>query len=183
MIELLFTGLILAVAAVTSLALSARQSAARRFILVGLCAATFVVTGVLAEEFLGHPKPIALEWRDGEATVIANSFDEGEAIYLWLLWADENVPRAYVVPWDEHVAAEIAAAVEGVEQEGGEVIASVGDDRPIPPGELQDDLASASSEASLEDRSLIIYRTPHPKPPDKPAPRSARTYTFGPGRS
>lgn len=183
MIELLFAGLVLAVAAVTWLALSARQSAARRLILVGLCAASFVLTGVLAEEFLGHPKPIAVEWRAGEATVVATSFAEGEAIYLWLLWPDENVPRAYAVPWDERVAAEIAAAVEGVEQDGGEVVASVGDERQTPPGELEGELEGGATEGSLENRELIVYPSPHPRPPDKPGPRSPQTYTFAPNRS
>jgi len=183
MTELLFTAFIVAVAAVVSLALAAPQRGGRRLMLVGLCAVTFVLTAALAEELLGHPKPIAVEWRSGEATVIAYDFDEGRAIYVWLAWPEEDVPRAYALPWDEHVAREIAEAQQGVDADGGEVVAALAGGRSDEPGERFENQSSGSTDGSLEDRDVMFYPVPHPKPPDKPEPDAARSYLFSPGKS
>jgi hypothetical protein len=53
-------------------------------------------------DLLGRPKPVAMAWaeeRVGEATVLAASLREGEAIYLWLQLDGAPAPRAYVRPW------------------------------------------------------------------------------------
>ena len=183
MTELLFTVFIVVITAVISLALAAPQSGGRRLMLVGLCAATLVLTGVVTQEFLGRPKPIVIEWRAGEATVLAHEFDEGEAIYLWLLWPSEDFPRAYVLPWDARTAREITEAQEGVEQDGGALVTTVAGDRSERPGERQQAGTDGSIDASLGDRDLMFYAVPHPKPPDKPEADTARSTRFVHGDS
>jgi hypothetical protein len=59
-------------------------------------------------QLLALPKPVALEWwqaRTEEATVLAASLREDEAIYLWLQLKDVSEPRAYELPWHLSFAA------------------------------------------------------------------------------
>ena len=62
---------------------------------------------------LSMPKPVELEWwhaRAEEATVLASTFREGEAIYLWLQLHDSADPRAYSLPWSRDLAEQLQAA-------------------------------------------------------------------------
>lgn len=62
---------------------------------------------------LSMPKPVELEWwhaRAEEATVLASTFREGEAIYLWLQLHDNAEPRAYSLPWSRDLAEQLQAA-------------------------------------------------------------------------
>jgi hypothetical protein len=52
-------------------------------------------------QLLALPKPVALEWWQAnaeEATVLAASLREDEAIYVWLQLKDVVEPRAYALP-------------------------------------------------------------------------------------
>jgi hypothetical protein len=69
---------------------------------------------------LGRPLPGWLELPDQrDAQVLAASFDEGKAIYVWLRvpWADE--PRAYALPWSEATAASLHDVMRQAQQDGG----------------------------------------------------------------
>jgi hypothetical protein len=62
---------------------------------------------------LSMPKPAQLEWWHAhaeEATVLASSFREDEAIYLWLQLGDLPEPRAYALPWSRDLAEQLQAA-------------------------------------------------------------------------
>lgn len=75
-------------------------------------------------ELLGRPKPAELEWsRSGQedATVLAARMREGEAIYLWLGFADLGEPRSFVLPWNEAMARELYGAQGEARESGGEV--------------------------------------------------------------
>jgi hypothetical protein len=64
-------------------------------------------------QLLALPKPVALEWwraHAEEATVLASSFREEEAIYLWLQLRGLTEPRAYVLPWSRDLAEQLQAA-------------------------------------------------------------------------
>ncbi len=178
MMEFLFVAFVLSVAGVATLALWARQSAPRRFILVGLVAITFGFTGLLGSEFLSRPKPVAMEWRTGEANVIAHTFDEGRAIFLWLSWPDDTSPRAYVLPWSEETARQMEDALRGVEEQGGEVVAALGGDEVARPNDQKAGEPITPFERSLENRDLIIYATPPAKLPDQPTPQQPLRYRF-----
>lgn len=69
-------------------------------------------------ELLGKPKPISLEFRDLKgSTILAYTFVEGTAIYLWL---DRNgQPMTFVLPWSTEDAQDIQDAVEGAGKIGG----------------------------------------------------------------
>lgn len=69
-------------------------------------------------ELLGKPKPISLEFRNLKgSTILAYTFVEGTAIYLWL---DRNgVPMTFVLPWSTEQAQDIQDAVEGAAKIGG----------------------------------------------------------------
>ena len=66
-------------------------------------------------EVLSKPKPVSFEWyergADG-AEVLSVSFDEGEAIYLWLRLDGSSEPRAYVMPWNVRLAEKLEQAVD-----------------------------------------------------------------------
>ena len=62
---------------------------------------------------LSMPKPVVLYWwlaRAEVATVLASTFREGEAIYLWLQLHDSAEPRAYSLPWSRDLAEQLQAA-------------------------------------------------------------------------
>ena len=64
-------------------------------------------------QLLALPKPVALEWWQAnaeEATVLASSFREDEAIYLWLQLRGLAEPRAYTLPWSRDLAEQLQAA-------------------------------------------------------------------------
>ena len=64
-------------------------------------------------ELLSRPKPVALEWlkRDAkEAKLVAATYDEGQAIYIWLTMPEVREPRAYTLPWDVKTAQQLQDA-------------------------------------------------------------------------
>lgn len=72
-------------------------------------------------ELLGRPKPTALEWTldlVSEATVLAVSLRENEAIYLWLQFDAGSEPRAYVLPWRMDDAKQLHQAMRQAEANG-----------------------------------------------------------------
>ena len=76
------------------------------FLLIGI-----VYAGSI--DLLGSPQPIELEWRTpDDATVLASSMREGEAIYVWLQAANATEPRSYVLPWNTKTAQQLQNALE-----------------------------------------------------------------------
>ncbi len=66
-------------------------------------------------EMLSKPKPVRFEWYEqnvDKALLLSASFDEGEAIYLWLRLDGSFEPRAYVLPWNLQLAEKLEDAVE-----------------------------------------------------------------------
>jgi hypothetical protein len=64
-------------------------------------------------ELLSKPKPASFEWYEREAdraVLLSASFDEGEAIYLWLRLDGSLEPRSYVVPWNLKLAEKLEDA-------------------------------------------------------------------------
>jgi len=74
----------------------------------------FLPTAYLGlSRLLSMPKPVQLEWWHShaeEATVLASSFLEDEAIYLWLQMGSLPEPRAYALPWNRDLAEQLQAA-------------------------------------------------------------------------
>ncbi len=67
---------------------------------------------------LSKPKPVDLEWAHRnatEATVLAATLRENEAIFLWLQLEDVAEPRAYVMPWDRQMAEQLQDALREAE--------------------------------------------------------------------
>lgn len=104
-------------------------------------------------ELLSRPKPVALEWlkRDAkEAKLVAASYDEGNAIYIWLTMPNEPEPRAYSLPWDVKTAQQLQDAQRKAKERKNGVRVR----KPF--------------ETSREDREPMFYAAPHrvmkPKP-------------------
>jgi hypothetical protein len=101
---------------------------------------------------LGQPKPVQLEWYRAhapEATVLASSFRENQAIYLWLQLAGVVEPRAYALPWSRDLAEQLQTA----QREAAENQSQVQMRLPF--------------EQSLEDREPKFYAMPQPQLPPK----------------
>jgi hypothetical protein len=101
---------------------------------------------------LSMPKPIQLEWwlaKADEATVLASSFRENEAIYLWLQLRNVAEPRAYALPWNRDLAEQLQTA----QREAAENQTQVQMRLPFEP--------------SLEDREPKFYAMPQPQLPPK----------------
>ena len=138
----------------------------RRLVIKGTAVATSVlflpVSYASLVELLSKPKPIALEWWQGqaaEAEVLASRLVEDEGIYLWLQLPDIVEPRAYVLPWDRSRAEELQQATRDAEQQGSGV------EMRLP------------FEASLEDREPKFYVRPQPAlPPKQQPPPSPQLY-------
>jgi hypothetical protein len=85
-----------------------------------LLAVVYLAVLIGGARLLGRPLPSWLELPDQrDAQVLAASFDEGKAIYVWLRvpWADE--PRAYALPWSESTAAALHDVMQQVQANGG----------------------------------------------------------------
>lgn len=89
------------------------------------------ITGLLSAsayasyaDLLSKPKPVSLEWAQrqiGEATVLAASLRENEAIYLWLEFEGAKSPRAYALPWSQEAAEQLQKAMREAEEQGSGV--------------------------------------------------------------
>ena len=117
---------------------------------VGIGITALVYGGVL--EMMSRPKTVRLEWRNlAEATVLAASMREGEAIYVWLEIEGTNEPRAYALPWDMQAAQELQQAMSDAESNGTGVKVS----QPFEP--------------TLDTGEPKFYAMPQPALPPKPA--------------
>jgi len=101
---------------------------------------------------LSLPKPVGFEWAHRhlpDATVLAASIREGEAIYLWLGMAGVAEPRAYVLPWDRRVAEQLQSTMDEAEANGSGV------------------RMTTPFEPSQDAREPKFYAMPQPAPPAK----------------
>jgi hypothetical protein len=103
-------------------------------------------------DLLSKPKPVDLEWWQGnaaEAEVLASRLVEDQAIYLWLQLPGVVEPRAYALPWNRARAEQLQQAMREAQQQGGGVRMRL----PFEP--------------SLEDRAPKFYAQPQPALPPK----------------
>jgi len=62
-------------------------------------------------DLLSRPKPLSYEFRAAsEVTLISSYLDEGNAIYLWIVFPESSVPRAYALPWSRDRAEQLQKA-------------------------------------------------------------------------
>ena len=103
-------------------------------------------------QLLALPKPVGLEWWQAnaqEATVLAASLREDEAIYLWLQLKDVPEPRAYALPWHRDLAEQLQAAQREAEESQSQVQMRL------------------PFEDSLDDLEPKFYAMPQPQLPPK----------------
>ena len=103
-------------------------------------------------QLLALPKPVDLEWwraNAEEATVLAASLREDEAIYLWLQLKDVPEPRAYALPWHRDLAEQLQAAQREAEESQTQVQMRL------------------PFEDSLDQREPKFYAMPQPQMPAK----------------
>jgi hypothetical protein len=103
-------------------------------------------------QLLALPKPVGLEWWQAnaqEATVLAASLREDEAIYLWLQLKDVPEPRAYALPWHRDLAEQLQAAQREAEESQTQVQMRL------------------PFEDSLDDLEPKFYAMPQPQLPPK----------------
>ena len=91
-------------------------------------ATAVAITGLLSAsayasyaDLLSKPKPVSLEWAQRhatEATVLAASLRENEAIFLWLEFEGVSGPRAYMLPWSQETAEQLQSAMREAEENG-----------------------------------------------------------------
>ena len=115
------------------LCMRAGQSAVGRVAIVGVLLALLGVMAVAGSELLGRPKPYAIELhRSPDATLIAWTYREGVAIWVWAQVPGDVEPRSYRLPWSERGAEERGQATDEAGRDGtGRVILRMD----YPPGE------------------------------------------------
>jgi hypothetical protein len=155
------TQLFAVIAVLTGLVTSFSVWAPRR---LGLKLAAFAVALLFLptayaglSRLLSMPKPVELEWwhaRAEEATVLASTFREDEAIYLWLQLRGLAEPRAYSLPWSRDLAEQLQAA----QREASETQSQVQMRLPF--------------EHSLDDQEPKFYAMPQPQLPPKELDRA-----------
>jgi hypothetical protein len=123
-VYVLFCVLLALVAVLASIAVWSPRATRLRAVAVALVAG-FVPLGYLTlTEVLSQPKPMTHEWFKGsvdEATVLSVSFDEGNAIYLWLQF-DDPEPRYYRLPWRPVLAQKLQNYVDEAIRKGARVM-------------------------------------------------------------
>ncbi len=120
-----FCVLLAVVAVLASIAVWAPRPARLRAVAVGLVAAFVPLGYVTLTEILSQPKPMSHEWFKGhvdEATVLGVSFDEGNAIYLWLILDGAPEPRFYRLPWKPVLAQKLQDYIDEGLRKGARVI-------------------------------------------------------------
>ncbi len=121
----IFAGAAGLVALLATIAIWSPRATRIRVIAV-IVTACFLPLGYLEMlELLSKPKPMAFEWIDKDAalaTVLGVSFEEGEAIYLWLRLEDEPKPRYYVLPWRQSLAERLEDVLEDATSSSGTVV-------------------------------------------------------------
>ncbi len=113
-------------AAVSAIALATIAVLAPRRLLMRVGAV--VATGLLLgsgyfgfADLLSRPKPVRLAWAESatvDATLLGSSYEEGEAIYLWLQLPGEGEPRAYSLPWNPNQAESLEKARREAKSKG-----------------------------------------------------------------
>lgn len=94
-------------------------------VVFGLAALVLGYAYAAGAELLGRPKPLRLagfERGVENATVIGSTYEEGRAIYLWLILPGSAVPRAYVLPWSQEAAEDLLRAEEAAGANGTRVM-------------------------------------------------------------
>ena len=186
LISAAFAGWVVATAALAFSAIGAPIHWARRLVLVAILPVALGLGGWIMMTLMTGPKPHYLEWREGETALLAHSWIEGEAIFLWVRWPDEDMPRAYRLPWSEETAEQIEKAQQTVEAEGGETVVEfreglTGENAMVAENEAD---VRLDFELSLEERRPpTIYALPQPTPPAKPAAEQGPVINFGRGGS
>jgi hypothetical protein len=75
-------------------------------------------------DLLGRPKPVVL-LQDivsrPDATVIAATMEEGERIWLWVVFEPSAEPRAFSLPWELELAKQLRRAQADGERQGSKV--------------------------------------------------------------
>lgn len=117
------------------------------------------ITGLLSAsayasyaDLLSKPKPVSLEWAQrhvGQATVLAASLQEDEAIYLWLEFDGVDSPRAYALPWSREAAEQLQKAMREAAEQGTGV-------------QMQ-----TPFETDREPTEMMFHATPQPAMPPK----------------
>ena len=115
----LFGAVAVLAGAISSISIWAPRRLAMKLLAVGAVTLFLPTAYAGFAQLLALPKPVGLEWRQAnaaEATVLAASLREGEAIYLWLQLKDVREPRAYTLPWHRDLAEQLQAAQREAEE-------------------------------------------------------------------
>jgi hypothetical protein len=164
MIELtyLFGAAALLAGALASISVWAPRRLAVKLLALGGTALFLPMAYAGFSQLLALPKPVGLEWWQAnaeEATVLAASLREDEAIYLWLQLKDVPEPRAYALPWHRDLAEQLQAAQREAEESQTQVQMRL------------------PFEDSLDDLEPKFYAMPQPQLPAKDLDRQpAQTY-------
>lgn len=148
----LFAGVVLFASTLASVAIWAPRSMGVKVAALCLTAVLLPITYASFVDLLGRPKPVTLEWaaaRVAEATVIGASWQEDEAIYLWLRFDGSLEPRAYVLPWSRTKAQQLQGALRQADADGSSV------------------RMRGLSESSQDSNESVFYAEPQPALPPK----------------
>jgi hypothetical protein len=154
MIELtyLFCTVAVLAGALASISVWAPRRLAFKLLAVGGAALFLPIAYAGFAQLLALPKPVALEWWQAnaeEATVLAASLREDEAIYVWLQLKGVPEPRAYALPWHRDLAEQLQAAQREAEEAQTQVQMRL------------------PFEDSLDEREPKFYAMPQPQMPTK----------------
>ena len=119
----LFALAILLAAALASIAIWAPRGLAVKLGALACAGAFMPVAYAGYSDLLSRPKPVSLEWWQGqaeEATVLGSQMREGQSLYVWLQLPGTAEPRAYELPWSQQIAQQLQQALEQAARNGTE---------------------------------------------------------------
>jgi hypothetical protein len=148
----LFGAVAVLAGALSSITIWAPRRLAMKLLAVGGVTLFLPIAYAGFAQLLALPKPVGLEWWQAnaqEATVLAASLKEDEAIYLWLQLKDVPEPRAYALPWHRDLAEQLQAAQREAEEAQTQVQMRL------------------PFEDSLDDQAPKFYAMPQPQMPGK----------------
>lgn len=177
-----FLGWIVATAALAFTAIAAPIHWTRRLVLVGILPVALGLGGWIMLALMTGPKPHYLVVKTGEAALLAHTWVEGEAIYLWVRWPGEAAPRSYRLPWSEETAEQIEQAQAAEQRDGGKTVVEFREGINGVTGSSPRDAFDTvlQFDLSLDQRHPpTIYAMPQPSPPAKPVYDVPPAHKFG----